>query len=593
MKRSRIYISSTVIILVVFLTLIYIPYSEVLESKTWDLRGKASGGIGVNAPIVILAIDDPSFEKINIRWPWPRQILANTIIKLKDLDAKVIGLDIILSDGGYTDNEDNILEESIKYAGNVIIPSKRDQRESSGYIVDYYTQPLPKFRNQALDTGFANLLLDRDNYIRRIVPYDKTLGDGVFSFAFSIMNAYDTNFKEKIQNIPLAHDNSFLINYSNRGAFQVVPIYKLLNGTVDPEIIKDKIVLIGAYFKESNDQFLTPLEDSSGLYGVEIHGHVINTIYNEKFLTDNPKYIDQLILLLLIIIITTVCVRLKPLRGLIYSLFILSIYTLLSFFIYSKFGLIIEVFNPSLGILLSWLGTVLYNYLVVEREKKHVRNTFSRFVSPEVVNSILDSDKDIELGGEIRDVAIFFSDIRGFTSISENMNPRDIVEMLNEYFTEMTDIIFKYNGTVNKYIGDAIMAIFGAPIDLDNNSERALRVSIEMRRQLKLLNNRRVLLNKSPINIGIGLHKGSVLVGNIGSTRQMEYTVIGDAVNVCSRIEGLTRIFNTDLLISDEFYQEVKELVEVTTCEAIEVKGKKDKIIVHKVIRLIGEDIDI
>lgn len=285
-------------------------------------------------------------------------------------------------------------------------------------------------------------------------------------------------------------------------------------------------------------------------------------------------------------------IRIKPLLGLLFVVVIGTIYIIVASVLYKNSGLVLEVFDPLLAIILTWLCSVLYNYLVVEKEKKYVRSTFSRFVSAEVVDNILDSDNEIELGGELRDVAIFFSDICGFTSISENMKPAQIVEMLNEYFTEMTDIIFKYDGTLNKYIGDAIMAIFGAPIQSGNNSERAVRVSLEMRKQLNLLNIKRESEGKLPIKIGMGLHKGEVLVGNIGSKRQMEYTVIGDAVNVCSRIEGLTRIFNTDLLISDELYNEVKDIVNVSTCEPVDVKGKSEKIIVHKVLGLKGESDD-
>lgn len=597
MKKSRIWISSSIIVLFVFISVLIFPFSEVIESKTWDLRTKAFGGNRVSAPIVILAIDDASFEKINIRWPWPRQILAKSLIKLKDAGAAVVGLDIMLGDSGYNTEEDIALEIAIDYAGNVVLPSKRDKRLSSGYVVEYYNNPLPEFSRNALSYGYVNLLLDSDKYIRRIVPYDRSLGKEQLSFSFSIIKAFDKSDFSQVKdhiflgdhNIPVAHDKSFLINYSEPGDFPIVPIYKLLDGTFDTNIFKDKIVLIGVYFKEAHDQFLTPFEDSSGLYGVEIHANSINTIYSGNFLTDNSKEIELLIVFLLCLVLTTLFVRVKPLIGLLYGIVTMLLYTLLAFYLYNKSGLILEIFNPLLTIFLTWLGSVLYNYLIIEKEKKYVRNTFSRFVSAEVVNNILDSGDEIELGGELKDVAIFFSDIVGFTSISESLKPGEIVEMLNEYFTDMTDIIFKYDGTVNKYIGDAIMAIFGAPIDSENNSERALMVSLEMRDQLNILNIKRESEGKLPIKIGMGLHKGKVLVGNIGSTRQMEYTVIGDAVNVCSRIEGLTRNFNTDLLISDDLYHEVKHLIDVISCEPVEVKGKSEKIIVHKVIGLKGE----
>ncbi|MGL1894197.1 MAG: adenylate/guanylate cyclase domain-containing protein [Spirochaetaceae bacterium] len=597
MKKSRLWISSFIIILVVFISVLNFPLSGILELNTQTLRAKTLGYNEVTAPIVILAIDDASFEKINIRWPWPRQILAEAIIKLKDDGAKVIGLDIMLGESGYTLEEDEALTNAIKYAGNVVLPSKRDERKSSGYVIEYFDEPISYFSDNAVTSGYVNLLLDKDKYIRRLLPIDSSLGETKHSFSFSIIETYEgRNISTSTGNInigkhkiPTAHDNSFLINYADVGGFPVIPFYELLEGNIKKDIFKDKIVLIGAYFKDSHDQFLTVSEDLSGIYGVEIHANSINTVFSGNFLTDNSRSVELLIILLLTIIGSFLFLRLKPLKGLLFLGIIITVYLILASYLYLNRGLILEVFDPILAISLTWLCSVLYNYLIVEKEKKYVRNTFSRFVSAEVVNNILDSENEIELGGELRDVAIFFSDICGFTSISENMKPSQIVEMLNEYFTEMTDIIFKYDGTLNKYIGDAIMAIFGAPIQSDNNSERAVRVSLEMRTQLNLLNEKRIIEGKAPIKIGMGLHKGKVLVGNIGSTRQMEYTVIGDAVNVCSRIEGLTRIFDTDLLISDDLYREVKDLVNITTCEPIDVKGKSEKILVHKVISLKGD----
>jgi len=160
--------------------------------------------------------------------------------------------------------------------------------------------------------------------------------------------------------------------------------------------------------------------------------------------------------------------------------------------------------------------------------------------------------------------------------------------MLNDYFTEMTDIIFRSGGTVNKYIGDAIMAFYGAPVPLPDMAERAVRACLEMRAALVVFNSTREQQGKPAIGIGMGLHKGRVLVGNIGSPRQMEYTVIGDAVNVSSRIEGLTRALDTDLLISDEVYQDVKELITVETFEPVVVKGRSESIVVHCVTGLRG-----
>lgn len=382
-----------------------------------------------------------------------------------------------------------------------------------------------------------------------------------------------------------------MIDYSAPGAFSIVPFYQILDGTAfeqNPGLIDGKIVLIGAFFKESHDLYFAPVEKRSGLYGVEIHANIINTLASSREFLLRPvsSGINRMILIGFALIAATLFIRFKPQTGIFIALGLMLLYSGAAMFLYGTTGWMINLVEPMLALLFAWFGAMVLNYLTVEKERKRVRQTFSRFVSSDVVDSLLDSGSDVELGGELREVAIFFSDICGFTSMSEKMNPAEIVEMLNSYFTEMTDIVFAHGGTLNKYIGDAIMAIYGAPLPMENPSEMALKASLEMRRVLEEFNKTRVAEGKPPVHIGMGLHRGKVLVGNIGSPRQMEYTVIGDAVNVCSRIEGLTRDFDTDLLISDDLYNDVAGLVEVETHDPVAVKGKSGKVVVHSVTGL-------
>ncbi len=599
MKRAqgaRPLIAAGVVAVAVMLIVVIFPFSKVLELKTRDLRTALSGGADVVAPVVIVTIDDVSFDQINIRWPWPREILAQAILSLNDAGARVIGLDIMMGDRGYIPAEDAALEAAITEAGNVILPAKFDRRVQGEIQIDYYDVPLPEFDEGARSVGFINFLSDQDGYVRRIVPTDATTGANQYAFALEILGAYsgagvsrtDDGIVAGTFNIPALADNTLLIDYAPAGSFRTVPFYQVIDGTADPEIFRNAIVLIGAFFKESHDLFLTPVESESGLYGVEIHANILNTIYSGNYLIDTGRSIDFVILLALVTGGALVLVRLKPAIGLLVAVIVAVLYGVVAIVLHSMAGTILDMFDPILTVILLWVGSVLYRYLVVEKQRRKVRSTFSRFVSREVVDSILDSGRAIELGGETREVVIFFSDICGFTPLSESMSPADVVEMLNEYFTEMTDIIFRCGGTVNKYIGDAIMAFYGAPVPLTNASERAVRACLDMRTALELFNEKREQQGKPAIGIGMGLHKGRVLVGNIGSPRQMEYTVIGDAVNVSSRIEGLTRTLETDLLISDEVYQDVKELITVDTFAPVAVKGKSEKIVVHSVTGLRG-----
>jgi len=595
-QGARPLIAAAVVAAAVLLIVVIFPFSEVLELKTRDLRSSLSGGADVAAPVVIVTVDDVSFDQINIRWPWPRQILAQAILALRDAGARVIGLDIMMGDRGYTPEEDASLQAAIAEAGNVVLPAKFDRRVQGEIQIDYYDVPLPELDEGARAVGFINVLSDRDGYVRRIVPVDTATGTDRYAFALEVLGAYSGTGVSRTHDgitagafsIPASADNTLLINYAPAGSFRAVPFHQVVDGTADPEIFRDAIVLIGAFFKESHDLFLTPVESESGLYGVEIHANILNTIYSGSYFIDTGRGADLVILLVLVIGGALVLVRLKPTVGLLLAAIFVVLYGINAALLHSSGGIILDMFDPMLAILLLWVGSVLYRYLVVEKQRQKVRATFSRFVSREVVDSILDSGRAIELGGETREVVIFFSDICGFTPLSESMSPADVVEMLNDYLTEMTEIIFRYEGTVNKYIGDAIMAFYGAPVPLPNASERAVRACLDMRAALEVFNSRREQQGKPSIGIGMGLHKGRVLVGNIGSPRQMEYTVIGDAVNVSSRIEGLTRELNTDFLISDEVYQDVRELVTVETPGPVAVKGKSEKIVVHRVTGLRG-----
>ena len=575
----------------VFLIVIIFPFTDVIELKTRDVRTVITGGADAVAPLVIVAIDDISFERINIRWPWPREILAEAVASLTGAGARVIGLDIMMGDNGYIMDEDTSLQEAIAEAGNVILPSKFDRRFQNETQIDYYDVPLPKFEAVARSVGFVNLIIDRDGYVRRIVPSDTTTGITRYAFALEILGAYSGDGVPLTGDfeLPTSADNSVLINYARPRAFRTIPFYQVVDGIVDPEVFRNAIVLIGAFFKESHDLFSTPFETTSGLYGVEIHANIINTIYSGEYLIDTRRGVDLAILVGVVILGALILVRLRPVLGLLVASLVFALYGAVAAFLLFRHQIIMDMIEPMLAVALLWVGSILYRYLVVEKQRRKVRATFSRFVSREVVDTILDSGRVIELGGETREVTIFFSDIFDFTPISESMTPAEIVEMLNEYFTGMTDIIFRSGGTVNKYIGDAIMAFYGAPVPLPDASARAVRACLEMREAMVLFNEARERYDIPAIRIGMGLHKGQVLVGNIGSPRQMEYTVIGDAVNVGSRIEGLTRELSTDFLISEAVYQDVKNLITAQTFSPVDIKGKSEKIVVHGVTGLRGD----
>lgn len=579
-------ISAAAIAIITILIIGLFPSDSIMELKSRDLRAGLTDRPPAAAPIVIVAIDDASFNAINLRWPWPRQILAEGINIVSEAGARVIGLDIALGDGGYFPGEDEALAEALVVSGNVVIPAKVDRREQGGYVIDYVDVPLDIFSEPAGGMGYVNLLVDKDGFVRRLVPMSETAGSIWNAFAIEILSVFNGDAR-----FQTGTDGSLTINYADNGAFPVVPFHEVLAGSVDMDQFDGAIVLIGAWFKESHDLFLTPVESVSGLYGVEVHAHVINMVLTDSYLSLTPRLPGFLLIMAISILSAALFVWKKPKVSVILAVLLLLLIFSAGVWVYDAFDTILEMIRPLAAVVIAWVSAIFYYYLVVDREKRAVRSTFSRFVSKEVVDRMLDSGSPIELGGETREVAIFFSDICGFTTLSERMSPAEVVEMLNAYFTEMTDIVFRYEGTLNKYIGDAIMAFYGAPVVLENPGERAVMAALEMRDRLAVFNADRQNSGKEPVRIGMGIHIGSVLVGNIGSPRQMEYTVIGDAVNVASRIEGLTRKFDTDLLISEELHDRVSHLVYARNLGPAEVKGKSEPVIVFDIKGLKG-DID-
>ena len=231
----------------------------------------------------------------------------------------------------------------------------------------------------------------------------------------------------------------------------------------------------------------------------------------------------------------------------------------------------------------------VFSDLTEIKKREFLQDTLTRYVTRQVVDLILEHPESIILDGEEREATVFFSDIRGFTTFSEKMSPRELVAMLREYFTVMVDAVFQYQGTVDKFIGDSIMAIFGAPTPQPNHAERAVRTALEMKRLLQEFNQNRLRLGKEPIRVGVGINTGSVVVGNIGSVQRLEYTAIGDAVNLASRLEGINKQYGTEIIISEYTRRQLPDDVIARELDDVRVKGKHEPVRIYELIGRPGD----
>ncbi len=342
----------------------------------------------------------------------------------------------------------------------------------------------------------------------------------------------------------------------------------------------NKILLCGA-FALGLDEKTTPF---GLMYGVEIHANALNTIIMNQFLYKAPWYFDLIILFLIIMFISFITSRLPTGWSLLIALVLLLGMFITTSFIFEYQNYIFNFTGPAIGVIFTFIVVVVYRVIMEESDKKRIKDMFGKYVSPIVVEQMMENPP--ELGGIDSNITIFFSDIRSFTSLSETMSPQELVSLLNRYYTAMTDCLMEYHGTLDKYIGDAIMCFWGAPLEQGDHALLSCKCAV---RQLELLEelNKDLPENKR-IHIGIGLNSGISTVGNMGSQGRMNYTVMGDNVNLASRLEGTNKQYYTEIIISENTYEMIKDSNAVTReLDDIRVKGKRKPV---KIYELMGFD---
>ncbi len=511
------------------------------ESWQWQLTDKLFTTQSPSGQIIIVAIDDKSIQEIG-QWPWPRSVHAQLIEKLKD--ARVIGLDISFLEPS-SPNEDAVLASAITKNGRVVLAAEKSGSES--------LLPIEIFSKNAR-IGFINTIADPDGITRRV--------------------NLKQSFATQITQSPLSQ--TIHINFS--GPPHTFPYFSysdILNDKILLETFKDKIVLVGATAPDLHDDQMTSVSSGVLMPGVEIQANIIATILDNNFLavekTSTTLLIITLISVLASIVFTSTGIVLSAVIA------IVGVITYLAWAVISfDQGIIRNLIYPPLAILLTFLVSVIYKYFSEYKQKIFIKKAFGKYVSPKILTEILADPTKLTLGGEKRTMTVLFSDIVGFTSISESTPPKKLAFMLNNYLTIMSRVILKHNGVLDKYIGDAIMAFWGAPIKQADHALLACRAALEMQKVGK----------NSPFKMRIGINTGEMVVGNMGSHERFDYTVLGDNVNLASRLEGINKKFGTKIIISQSTYDLVKDNVKARKLGKVTVKGKKQKITIYELLDL-------
>jgi len=532
--------------------------------------------------LLIVGIDEISFKEFQRPWPWPRYFHATLVRELSAAGARLILFDVLFADPGNPD-EDRAFAEAMKQAGNVILASNIEKSESPGISRLTLVEPGELFRQVAFDAPFV-VTPDADGVVRR---FRLSLGglDTVPALVAQILGP-----ERK-----MPPDLTGLINYIGPpGSIETISYYQILDPErlPPPAKIRNRIVLIGRTLESSIDAlaranaFFTPFFSGprQSMSGVEMQGHILYTVLKGTWGRELPRRALFAVYFLLMVAFSFGVIRLSPQSGLMVLLgfMVLLAFASISLFLGKNFWM-----PPMLAML--GLSTIYSTHALIHlatevREKRWLRQALSRYVSPAVVEIIAEHPGILELGGEEVDATILFADLADFTALTEKMPPKEVIHLLDECFTVMTRIILSHQGTVDKYIGDAIMCFWGAPLPQPDHATRACRAALDMQKTMHSLEELWQALGKKPLTLRIGLHSGRVVAGNVGSRERFNYTVVGDAVNLAHRLENINKYYGSKILLSGATQALVTENFLTRELDRVMVKGRTQPVTIYELL---------
>lgn len=630
----------------VFLLVVYIISTSFFEPKAYNFMVKnfAANKSGSDE-IVLIVIDDKSIDQI--RWPWKRDLYGKIFEYLNEYTlCKAIGFDAVIT----TPDKDNPLSDKQFYSSirnmkkltagfsplTIDYVSKAEgkkydakfKKKFSINLKDERTKTYPSYwksLSKAPDAYFNSITKlgsvvvtpEQDGYIRTIdqlVDYKGTLYPSLALRMYAYLNNNDefivkdksVTYKGTNLNIPVfSGDNGVYNNihyykllpdseYSHKtySAIDVINSFENLKKgkqpIISPSEFEDKIVLVGANAKATaiglEDLKPTPMLNQHP--GVDIQAtNLDNILHNEFLIQTNPT--QDLISIILLLGITFLVIRYFSLFVSLGIIALIMISYIAFCILCYRFNLVISVITPITLQVITMTMAYSYRFILEGRNKEKIKNAMGRYISQDVMQNVVKNIDSLKLGGKRADVTVLFADIRDFTSMSENMSAEEVSVILNEYFTEVEPIISKYNGVINKFIGDAVLAIFGEPIQDKNHAINSVKCANEMLEKVEELKIKWLKEGKPKIEIGVGINTGEAFVGNIGSETRLEYTVIGDVVNLASRIESYNKVYKTKFLISSTTYEKVRNIADVIKISEVSIRGKAKKLNIYEVLRLV------
>jgi len=583
-------------VIIILLVMGFLYYNEVMYNSERSVTDRVTiEPRNVDPRIKILAIDEESLDAIG-KWPWPRTIIAELSDKLLSKGALAVWQDIYFSEKSQNPADDQAWANAVTKHPNLFLPVYFDfqtRKVNRQVVVERLQEPVIPIDPR--QTGHINVIPDDDRVVRKVmlgISHEDTRVPAISVRLANLLLPVDRKLVWTEDNRWWMGDTPLLVGTQNELYFsyatkpldqriETISIAKVLSGEVDPAYFAGSVVLIGPYAMGLDDSYYTPASKTFEMYGVAIHANIMQSLLDGKIYTRVSQPVGLMLIVLLGLLAYFSMERVRAKWSILIMVGLLAVFTVAEVVVFQTMKVLMPYLYSVMTIISVYIFSVVSQYLKERRERGRVTGIFGRYVSKTVVQEILSSKEEIKVGGVRKDITLVFVDIRGFTPLSEKMEPEDIIKILNDYLDLCSRAVFAQEGTIDKFIGDGVMSIFGAPIEQLDHPERAVRAALQMQRESGRLAERLLEQYGRSVSFGIGINSGPAVVGNIGSQERLDYTAIGDTVNLAARLESNAK--PGQILISKETYERVKERFQVTTLDPIKVKGKENLVQIYQV----------
>jgi adenylate cyclase len=549
-----------------------------LELKGFDALTVATAPNASRFPITIVGIDEASFAALKLQWPWPRGLHAKLLDELRAAGASVVAFDMQLSEPDRNGPaEDAALARAIRAHGNVVLASDLQYVETDHARQWKRVDPIAVFRDAGAAGGFARIPIDRDQVVRAM-PYREA--DAFWrQVALGLLRVHPE--------VRIAEPRpGAMIRYAGPAfTFQYVPYHQALDPSKLPaDFFRDQVVIVGWHIEASPnadtrpaDVFNTPFTGTNSLFtpGPELHANILETALRGDAIYPVGDAAGAAFAAAVVLLAAALMGRWRPLRSGLVAVILVGALAALDWVLFTRASLWLATAGAAaLGVVATYAVYGGLAYLQERRRRAELRRAFGLYVSDEVVDHVMAQRGRLSLGGERREVTMLFTDLEGFNTLSERLPAEDVAKILNMHFTGATRIVKKHGGTVNRFIGDAVMAMWGAPLEDPRQATHAVLAACEMQEDIARLREELARRGLPPIYMRIGVHSCSAVVGNLGSDDRFDYTAIGDGVNLAARLEGVNKLYRTGILASGDTVARLAGSPPMRLVDEVVVKGK-------------------